>query len=103
MPPSEDASSTAETPDVEFVNDDDIGFVERLGASFELFLKNAFTKWGMVCAKHPFSVIFVGLTISAMLSVGCMYFTVVTDPVELWASPNSRARVERDYYNNHFA
>ena len=27
---------------------------------------------------------------------------VTTDPVELWSSPNSRARVEKEYYDSHF-
>lgn len=27
---------------------------------------------------------------------------VTTDPVELWASPHSRSRVEREYFDKHF-
>lgn len=29
-------------------------------------------------------------------------FKVITDPVELWASPTSRSRVEKDYFDSHF-
>lgn len=29
-------------------------------------------------------------------------FKVTTDPVELWASPNSRSRIEKDYFDSHF-
>lgn len=27
---------------------------------------------------------------------------VTTDPVELWASPYSRSRIEREYFDEHF-
>jgi len=27
---------------------------------------------------------------------------VTTDPVELWASPHSRSRIEREYFDKHF-
>lgn len=27
---------------------------------------------------------------------------ITTDPVELWAAPSSRSRVEKDYYDSHF-
>lgn len=29
-------------------------------------------------------------------------FQVTTDPVELWASPSSRSRVEKEYFDSHF-
>lgn len=99
---SEATSTTAGTPDVEFVDEDKIGITEKLGASLELFLTSVFAKLGLFCASRPYSVIFCGLAISAAFSCGCIYFTVVTDPVELWAAPDSRARVELDYYNEHF-
>jgi len=36
------------------------------------------------------------------LSHGIKYINVTTDPVELWASPHSRSRVEREYFDSHF-
>ena len=31
-----------------------------------------------------------------------MFFRVTTDPVELWSSPTSRARIEKNYFDQHF-
>ena len=36
------------------------------------------------------------------LGHGIKYVKVTTDPVELWASPHSRSRVEREYFDSHF-
>lgn len=33
---------------------------------------------------------------------GIKYLNITTNPVELWASPNSRARVEREYFDTNF-
>lgn len=33
---------------------------------------------------------------------GIKYLDVTTDPVELWASPTSRSRVEREYFDSKF-
>lgn len=33
---------------------------------------------------------------------GIKYINITTNPVELWASPNSRARVEREYFDKNF-
>jgi Niemann-Pick C1 protein len=31
-----------------------------------------------------------------------MYLKVTTDPIELWASPASRSRVEKDFFDSNF-
>jgi Niemann-Pick C1 protein len=36
------------------------------------------------------------------LGLGIKFIKVTTDPVELWASPHSRSRVEREYFDSHF-
>lgn len=36
------------------------------------------------------------------LAHGILYVHVTTDPVELWASPSSRSRIERSYFDSHF-
>lgn len=35
-------------------------------------------------------------------SGGLFYMRITTDPVELWSSPTSQARQERDYFDSHF-
>lgn len=33
---------------------------------------------------------------------GLAYMHITTDPVELWSSPKSQARQEKDYFDKHF-
>lgn len=51
---------------------------------------------------HPGLVLSVGLMVTASFSVGLGYLNITTDPVELWASPHSRSRVEKTYFDEHF-
>jgi hypothetical protein len=44
----------------------------------------------------------VGLCVVTGLGHGIKYIKVTTNPVELWASPDSRSRVEREYFDSHF-
>ncbi|KAK9709012.1 Niemann-Pick C1 N terminus [Popillia japonica] len=77
-------------------------FIEKLGANTDSFLQSFFEKWGTFCAMKPWLVLFVGGCVVVALGHGIKYLKVTTDPVELWASPNSRSRIERDYYDSHF-
>ena len=36
------------------------------------------------------------------LSTGIMWLEVTTDPIELWASPSSRSRIEKDFFDETF-
>jgi Niemann-Pick C1 protein len=54
------------------------------------------------CARYPWLVLFLGLCVIVGLGHGIKYIQVTTDPVELWAAPNSRSRVEREYFDSHF-
>ncbi|KAK0166490.1 hypothetical protein PV328_004905 [Microctonus aethiopoides] len=76
--------------------------IERLGANTDIFLQEFFRKWGTTCAKHPWTVLALGSICIILLGFGIQYVHVTTDPVELWASPMSRSRVERDYFDSHF-
>jgi len=78
------------------------GSSERLQARFERLLSTLFSAWGEFCARHTLAVILVSVVICGILTVGCALFTVVTDPVELWSSPNSRARTEKNYFDTNF-
>lgn len=84
------------------VDKKDINCFERIGASIEKFLQTVFTKWGTFCARHPISIIIIGILIGAGLSAGIYFFKVTTNPVELWSAKNSRARMEKDYFDSHF-
>ena len=56
----------------------------------------------IVCARRPWLVLFLGLSIAGALAVGVIYVEVTLDPVELWASPTSRSRQEKDYFDKNF-
>ncbi|XP_032685045.1 NPC intracellular cholesterol transporter 1 isoform X2 [Odontomachus brunneus] len=77
-------------------------FIEKLGAGTDKLLQKFFCKWGTICASRPWAILFLGFLLIVGLGHGIKYMHVTTDPVELWASPNSRSRVEKEYFDQHF-
>lgn len=75
---------------------------ETLGERFENVLRTFFSSWGSFCVRHPFLVILSCLALVAVSAGGLYYMRITTDPVELWSSPSSRARQEKDYFDKHF-
>ena len=84
------------------ITSNDISCSERIGAKMEQWLETTFATWGRFCAGHPVVVLGVGLVVSCAFVAGLTMFQVTTDPVELWSAPDSRARQERKYFNDHF-
>lgn len=84
------------------VSKNSINCFEKIGAKIEIFLQTVFTKWGTCCARHPIIVIVLGIIVAGGLSAGISVFKVTTNPVELWSAKNSRARMEKDYFDSHF-
>lgn len=56
----------------------------------------------LACASRPWFVLFVGFLFIISLGHGIKYIHVTTDPVELWAAPQSRSRIEKEYFDQHF-
>ncbi|XP_021702839.1 Niemann-Pick C1 protein isoform X3 [Aedes aegypti] len=83
-------------------DDAESGYFERLGAKTETALEKFFTAWGTTCAKHPWIVLLCGLLFIVAMGFGIKFLHITTNPVELWASPNSRSRIEREYFDSHF-
>lgn len=77
-------------------------FLERLGANTDTYLQQFFQMWGTKCAERPWVVLFLGACLVVGLAHGVKYLKVTTDPVELWASPTSRSRVEKEFYDSKF-
>ncbi|XP_026319568.1 NPC intracellular cholesterol transporter 1, partial [Hyposmocoma kahamanoa] len=77
-------------------------FFERLGATTETKLEDFFQFLGFHMAYRPWIVLFGGLCFVVALGHGVKYMQVTTNPVELWASPTSRSRIEREYFDSHF-
>ncbi|CAG5121501.1 unnamed protein product [Candidula unifasciata] len=84
------------------ITESDLGCFERAGAKMEIFLEKQFFNWGYFCARHPFIVTVIAVLVTGALVAGAALLTVTTDPVKLWSAPDSRARLEKDYYDSHF-
>ncbi|XP_073710084.1 NPC intracellular cholesterol transporter 1 [Misgurnus anguillicaudatus] len=75
---------------------------ETLGERFENALRMLFSSWGSMCVRHPLTVILISIVFVSACSAGLVYMRITTNPVELWSSPSSRARQEKDYFDQHF-
>ncbi|XP_037313117.2 NPC intracellular cholesterol transporter 1 [Pungitius pungitius] len=75
---------------------------ETLGESFENALRTFFSSWGSFCVRHPSVVLLGSLVVVVASSGGLVYMRITTDPVELWSSPSSQARQEKDFFDSHF-
>lgn len=53
-------------------------------------------------AKHPVIVLFTISYIVLGLSYGITFLSVTVNPIEIWAAPDSRSRIEKDYFDNRF-
>uniref|UniRef100_T1H0W5 NPC1 middle luminal domain-containing protein n=1 Tax=Megaselia scalaris TaxID=36166 RepID=T1H0W5_MEGSC len=78
------------------------GVFERLGAKTEQCLEAFFTRWGTFFATYPWYTLLAGTIFLVLAGLGIKYLHITTNPVELWASPQSRARVEREYFDSTF-
>ncbi|KAK2895141.1 NPC intracellular cholesterol transporter 1 [Channa argus] len=75
---------------------------ETLGERFENALRIVFSCWGSFCVRHPFLVIMGSLILVGASCGGLVFMSITTDPVELWSSPTSQARQEKNYFDSHF-
>lgn len=72
------------------------------GLKLERFFENAFRRWGRAVAMKPVLVLVLALIASFGLGIGLCWWKVTTDPVDLWVSPTSKARLDMEYFNEHF-
>uniref|UniRef100_A0A8D2J719 NPC1 like intracellular cholesterol transporter 1 n=1 Tax=Varanus komodoensis TaxID=61221 RepID=A0A8D2J719_VARKO len=75
---------------------------QRVSQATQGFLARTFCSWGTLVASHPFMVIAASVVVVAGLSSGLVFIQLTTDPVELWSSPDSLARQEKAFYEQHF-
>lgn len=75
---------------------------EKASQAMYDFLVKAFSRWGTLVASNPIKVMIVSLAIVAGLSSGIIWMELTTDPLELWSSPDSQARQEKELYEKHF-
>uniref|UniRef100_UPI00358FA321 NPC1-like intracellular cholesterol transporter 1 n=1 Tax=Myxine glutinosa TaxID=7769 RepID=UPI00358FA321 len=84
------------------VTEEDVTWSEKLSESLQEHLGRMFEKWGLMVARHPVLVITISLVVVIVLSAGLSMVKLTTDPVELWSSPDSRARREKDIHDKYF-
>nr|XP_056716077.1 NPC1-like intracellular cholesterol transporter 1 [Euleptes europaea] len=75
---------------------------EKLSQVIHNFLTRTFSSWGRLMASYPVTVIVISTAAVVALSSGIVFIQLTTDPVELWSSPDSRARQEKDFYDQNF-
>ncbi|XP_076547894.1 NPC intracellular cholesterol transporter 1 homolog 1b [Osmia lignaria lignaria] len=69
---------------------------------FHQVFHSFFAIWGKGFAKYPGIVLVIFSYVLLGLSYGIQYLSITSDPIEIWAAPTSRARIEKDYYDSHF-
>lgn len=77
-------------------------YFEKLGTCTAFFLENFFTRWGTFFASHPWLTLFGGALVVVILGSGITLVKITTDPVQLWASPTSKSRMEREFFDSTF-
>ncbi|XP_034241218.1 NPC intracellular cholesterol transporter 1 homolog 1b-like [Thrips palmi] len=76
--------------------------LEEWGYKWENVLEDGFRRLGFVCASNPLMVFFLASWLLAVLIYNVGSVQVVSNPVQLWASPTSQSRREKDYFDTHF-
>ncbi len=74
----------------------------KFGAYFENWIKHVFYLWGKFATKFWYIVIPTGIVVMGVFASGMYRFEVVTDTVKLWSAPDSRARLEKNYFDENF-
>ncbi|VDM95986.1 unnamed protein product [Thelazia callipaeda] len=84
------------------LDDTDLGAIDTLGLWIESQLELICTNYGEFCVNHSFVVFGFGISVAVLCSSGMFFVRFTTDPVELWSSLASRARNEKQYFDNEF-
>lgn len=79
-----------------------VSFIDNIRYIWALWLYKSFRWIGTICANHPFKVLFVGTIAVIICGCGFTQMQITTDPVELWSSPDSDARLNKKYFDQHF-
>ena len=64
--------------------------------------RNIFPRCGVFCASRPGTVLLISVCFIIVLCSGVTQLTLTVDPIKLWAAPTSRARIERDFFEQTF-
>jgi len=65
-------------------------------------IQRGFYRLGFYCAKNPWLIVGISISIIGFLSLGWIRFAVETDPMKLWVSPSSATSIQKQYYDDKF-
>ncbi|OAF65485.1 Niemann-Pick C1 protein [Intoshia linei] len=68
----------------------------------EYWMSTFFYNIGYQCAKRPYPVIIISVIVIVLLSGGLFFLKITNDPIDLWSSKTSTARIQKDYSDAHF-
>ncbi|XP_060107597.1 NPC1-like intracellular cholesterol transporter 1 [Heteronotia binoei] len=75
---------------------------QKFSRTIHNFLTRTFHCWGTLMASYPITVIVISTGVVVALSSGIVFIQLTTEPIELWSSPDSQARKEKDFYDENF-
>ncbi|XP_012665446.1 Niemann-Pick C1-like protein 1 isoform X1 [Otolemur garnettii] len=93
--PSKDKGKKVETKE-------GASFPNKLRLSIHTLLGQFFQGWGTWVASWPLTILVFSTMLVVALASGLTYMELTTDPVELWSAPNSQARKEKAFHDQHF-
>ncbi|XP_008563219.1 PREDICTED: Niemann-Pick C1-like protein 1, partial [Galeopterus variegatus] len=91
----EDPKASARLPNT-------LSLSDRLSLYTHTCLSRFFQCWGTWVASWPLTVLAVSIVVVVSLAGGLTFTELTTDPVELWSAPNSQARREKAFHDEHF-
>ena len=74
----------------------------NINAKMDSIMVYIFTKITMASAKNPVKMLLLMITLAIILCIGMTRLKLTVDPIELWASPTSRSRIEKDFFESNF-
>ncbi|XP_016843552.1 NPC intracellular cholesterol transporter 1 homolog 1b [Nasonia vitripennis] len=102
------SSRSKRMDDLEMTSSDSNTSLEKLekpgtcGETFHQFLHSWFLVVGTFFAKHPVSSLAIISNVIVALSFGSSRLIVTSNPIEIWSAPSSRARIEKNFFDEHF-
>uniref|UniRef100_A0A2K5MAT7 NPC1 like intracellular cholesterol transporter 1 n=1 Tax=Cercocebus atys TaxID=9531 RepID=A0A2K5MAT7_CERAT len=75
---------------------------DKLRFSTHTLLGQFFQGWGTWVATWPLTILVLSVIPVVVLAAGLVFTELTTDPVELWSAPNSQARSEKAFHDQHF-
>ena len=65
-------------------------------------LHSVFTRWGRFAISHPWTVVIVAALAVATCCGGMYFFVMTSAPIDLWSSPVSQTRIEKNKFDAAF-